>query len=234
MVQTKPKNQVIFKENLKLLNKCLKKDKAVLEQNYSSSDIKNRKFKPVFECCCGKKGCTKIFDNIFKSGAFCDECTQKNAHKSRNSPNKILQKQKTTIQKFKDKHGDRYDYSKVKYINVKTNIIIICKIHGEFQQKPDRHLRTSGCQKCGNQSRSVSTQKTTIDFIKDAMQIYNDTFDYSKVNYTGSKNKIQIKCNICDTDFLQTPDRHLQSKVGCAKCSLNNRINNIQKNKFNG
>ena len=36
------------------------------------------------------------------------------------------------IQQAKEIHGDRYDYSKVNYVNAKTKITIICPIHGEF------------------------------------------------------------------------------------------------------
>ena len=36
------------------------------------------------------------------------------------------------IAKAKAVHGDRYDYSKVKYVDSKTKICIICKEHGEF------------------------------------------------------------------------------------------------------
>jgi hypothetical protein len=49
------------------------------------------------------------------------------------------------IEKSKIKHFDNYDYSKVNYINNSTDIIIICKKHGEFLQKPAVHLRGSGC-----------------------------------------------------------------------------------------
>lgn len=31
------------------------------------------------------------------------------------------------------KFGDKFDYSKVNYINYSTPITIICPIHGEFQ-----------------------------------------------------------------------------------------------------
>jgi hypothetical protein len=36
------------------------------------------------------------------------------------------------IEKAKKIHFDKYDYSKVNYINDRKKIIIICKIHGEF------------------------------------------------------------------------------------------------------
>ena len=47
-------------------------------------------------------------------------------------------------------HGDEYDYSNTKYINAKTNVVIICKTHGEFLQLPTHHLNGGGCPKCVN------------------------------------------------------------------------------------
>lgn len=47
-----------------------------------------------------------------------------------------INKQEYFINQIKEVHGDRYDYSKVNYINSNNKIIIICKNHGEFQQLP--------------------------------------------------------------------------------------------------
>jgi hypothetical protein len=47
-------------------------------------------------------------------------------------------------------HNDKYDYSKVNYINAKTKIIITCKYHGDFEQTPSNHLSNFNCQKCAN------------------------------------------------------------------------------------
>lgn len=44
------------------------------------------------------------------------------------------------IKKSKEIHGDKYDYSLVKYINAKWKVRIVCRIHGEFQQRIDGHL----------------------------------------------------------------------------------------------
>ena len=38
-------------------------------------------------------------------------------------------------------HGNVYDYSKVDYKNNKTKVIIVCKKHGEFMQRPDSHIQ---------------------------------------------------------------------------------------------
>lgn len=40
------------------------------------------------------------------------------------------------IQRARKVHGNKYDYSKSKYVNSKTKTTIICPIHGEFQQTP--------------------------------------------------------------------------------------------------
>lgn len=67
---------------------------------------------------------------------------------------KILmgEKQKLSRDKFiklsKKIHGDKYDYSKVNYIDVKTKVCIICPKHGEFWQTPDNHLHSHGCPNC--------------------------------------------------------------------------------------
>ena len=65
---------------------------------------------------------------------------------------------KSFIAMAKEVHGDRYDYSKIKYINSKTKVIIICKIHGEFLQIPNTHLLNSGCPQCVNSRNSKGTQ----------------------------------------------------------------------------
>ena len=59
---------------------------------------------------------------------------------------------KVTKEEFIDRarkiHGDKYDYSKVEYVNISTKVCIICPTHGEFLQLPSSHLRGHGCVKC--------------------------------------------------------------------------------------
>ena len=52
------------------------------------------------------------------------------------------------IKKANNIHNNKYDYSRINYINTKTKIIIICKQHGEFKQIPNGHLQGKGCLKC--------------------------------------------------------------------------------------
>ena len=53
------------------------------------------------------------------------------------------------VQKAIKAHNDKYNYSKVNYVNNRTKICIICPKHGEFWQTPDNHLAGHGCPKCG-------------------------------------------------------------------------------------
>ena len=114
------------------------------------------------------------------------------------------------------KHNGKYDYSKVKYINNRTKVCIICPEHGEFWQTPSNHMYGYGCAKCANSLNAENHTSNTDIFIEKARQIHNDKYDYSKVNYVNSRTKV---CIICPEhgEFWQTPDAHLSNK-GCPKC----------------
>lgn len=63
---------------------------------------------------------------------------------------------KTTEQfvaEAKSIHGDKYDYSKVSYINNSTKVCIVCPKHGEFMQYPKDHINGNGCRKCPRKKR---------------------------------------------------------------------------------
>ena len=120
------------------------------------------------------------------------------------------------IENSNKKHNGKYDYSKVKYINNRTKVCIICPEHGEFWQTPSNHMYGYGCAKCANSLNAENHTSNTDIFIEKARQIHNDKYDYSKVNYVNSRTKV---CIICPEhgEFWQTPDAHLSNK-GCPKC----------------
>ena len=65
---------------------------------------------------------------------------------------------------------------------------------------------------------------TKEDFIKRAIKIHNNYYDYSKVDYINSQTKV---CIICPThgEFWQTPTNHIYSKNGCNKCGGTYKLN---------
>jgi len=54
------------------------------------------------------------------------------------------------VQRAREKHGDKYDYSKVEYKDANTKVCIICPIHGAFWQIARSHLKGRGCPICAN------------------------------------------------------------------------------------
>ena len=123
---------------------------------------------------------------------------------------------KDFIENAKLIHGDKYDYSKVDYKNNKTNVIIICKKHGDFSQRPHNHLINQGCNKCGNILGGLKNKSNTDEFIKKSILVHGDKYDYSKSNYINSTEKVIIICKKHE-EFLQIPSDHYNGH-GCQKC----------------
>lgn len=123
------------------------------------------------------------------------------------------------IEKSIKVHGDKYDYSKVKYVNIRTKVCIICnnldeitgEKHDEFWQEPRVHLNGSNCTKCSGHFMNKEL------FLRRARVIHNNKYDYSKVEYKAVKEKVNIICPV-HGEFSQTPDSHLQGQQ-CSKCS---------------
>jgi very-short-patch-repair endonuclease/uncharacterized C2H2 Zn-finger protein len=120
------------------------------------------------------------------------------------------------IKKAKEKHGDKYDYSKVEYTSSKEDMIIICKEHGVFKQEAQGHLQGHGCKTCAIQLIANSQRSNTEEFIKKAKEKHGDKYDYSKVEYVKDRSKVVITCKV-HGGFAQTARDHLCG-CGCSKC----------------
>lgn len=56
--------------------------------------------------------------------------------------------QESVLDKFREVHGDKYDYSLVNFKSIREKVEIICKKHGSFLQEPFSHYQNQGCPKC--------------------------------------------------------------------------------------
>ena len=117
------------------------------------------------------------------------------------------------LQKSREVHGDKYDYSKVMFKGNRTKVCIICPIHGEFWQLPPNHMRGSGCPFCADEKQ----RDTKEEFISKATKIHGDRYDYSKVKYVNSQTKVCIVCKE-HGEFWQKANDHVQGR-GCPICS---------------
>ena len=136
------------------------------------------------------------------------------------------------IEKAKEVHGDKYDYSKVEYTGSKNKATITCPIHGEFKQTPSNHLNNFGCFECGKTATKNSELSNTKQFIEKAKSIHGDKYDYSKVEYKNAHTKVTITCPI-HGEFEQMATNHLIG-YGCFECGKKNRTKNqiLNKNDF--
>lgn len=171
--------------------------------DYSFVEYKTCDTKVLIRC--------KVHDYIFSQrpnhhvrGSGCPKCSKKYNY---------------TTSEFIDKsiliHGDKYCYDKCNYINNNIKVIITCKIHGDFQQRPTHHInRRYGCPKCGNHPLS------TNEFIEKSKKIFGDIFNYELVKYVDWKTKIKLICKKHNHIFSVTPNSHLSKNQGCPKCTM--------------
>lgn len=118
-------------------------------------------------------------------------------------------------------HGNMYDYSKVRYIDSYTPVVIICKIHGEFKQIPTTHLSSKcGCPDCGLIKNSNNRAYTVETFKEKANKRHNNVYDYSLVEYNRSSDIIKIICPYHGV-FNQVAREHLRN--GCPECGNENK-----------
>lgn len=131
------------------------------------------------------------------------------------------ERMKTTdfIDKAISIHGDKYDYSKVNYINMNTKVEIICSKHGSFQQQPAIHLQGSGCPLCYTDNNIDSLEK----FIFNGNIIHNNKYDYSKVVFDSMNDHVIIICPL-HGEYKQKPRNHIKSKAGCPTCAKQSQL----------
>lgn len=159
--------------------------------------------------------------NCHLNGDGCSKCSGKNKYST-----------EEFIIKATNIHNHKYDYSLVQYINNKTKVKIICPIHGEFKQSPDKHInQKNGCTICGKKQNS-----TNEEFINKAKLKHNNKYDYSIIDYVNSKTKVKIICKI-HGEFEQTPNSHMLG-YGCVRCNgpiitdFIQKANSIHNNKY--
>lgn len=157
---------------------------------------------------CKKHGIIKFYPN-FKNHV-CKKCFQieKNFNKFK--------------EKSMEKYGNRFDYSNSDYKNNVTDILIFDRTNNIiFNQTPQGHLK-------GEPHKIFwSSRNNTESFIKESISKHGKKYDYSKVEYTGSKSKVEIICKDHGV-FSQTPNNHLRG-TGCPSC---NRFNIKQNELF--
>lgn len=123
------------------------------------------------------------------------------------------------IERSKLKHGYKYSYDKVIYINGQTKVTLTCEKNHEFQVRPDMHLnRGDGCRIC----KYDNMMKSNEDFIADLFSIFGELYDYSLVDYKGSYQNVELICK--NHGIFSRSSNYLLRGHGCSKCYRNGKL----------
>jgi hypothetical protein len=155
----------------------------------------------------------------------------------RESKNKRLENKQNFIERANKKFNFKFDYSLVEYKNNDDKVIIICPIHGQFEQCTDDHLNSkyacNDCKKDVSITNKVVKEKVIkkkldkikIDrkelFFKRCFEIHGDRYDYSLTEFKSSNDKVKIICREHGI-FEQRASAHT-SDQGCMECRLEKR-----------
>jgi len=132
------------------------------------------------------------------------------------------------LSKLQSKHPN-YDFSYVtKPTPVRDSVDVICKEHGLFTITLGSLLKGRGCKLCGQRVGSQKTKLPHSHFVQKANIIHNCKYQYGE--YNGMRSNIDIKCKIHGW-FVQKANDHMNSKVGCQRCSLINKSSGFNSNK---
>ena len=108
-------------------------------------------------------------------------------------------KMKLGISKSIDIHGNKYDYSKVEYVDSFTKVCIVCPEHGEFWQTPSAHIHLrEGCPKC-NESHlekkvRMYLEEKNINFISECSRDIFPWLELQTLDFYLPDYGIAIEC----------------------------------------
>ena len=183
--------------------------------DYSKTDLKHRDEKGRVCIICPEHGefFVKPERHIFKKDPRgCRKCGYENVSK------KCKKETEEFISNARSVHGEKYDYSKVEYINNKTKVCIICPEHGEFWQTPNSHLSGNGCKKCSVNKIKESLSGDKEKFVNESKKVHGNKYTYDNFIYLNSHAKGYVTCPI-HGDFLVNSINHINRCSGCPKCA---------------
>lgn len=126
-------------------------------------------------------------------------------------------------------HGDKYDYSKVRYERCNIPVTIICPIHGEFQQRPRNHEAGQNCPKC---ARFVPPEGRTQEYTEELKQKHlkmlkdkHPEYVFEDSEYRGYKIPMKMLCPKHGY-FYKSPANMLRNRQNkCKKCMRDSEEN---------
>lgn len=119
---------------------------AIHGERYDYSKVDYQGLGKKVEIICKKHGSFYQLPSIHLENKGCQKC----GAVDRADAQRLTQEE--VLSRFKELHGDRFDYSQFRYIDNKTKSIIICREvgHGPFKMRASSHFEEQGCPKCAD------------------------------------------------------------------------------------
>jgi len=178
--------------------------------DYSKTTYVNQKTRVVIVCAV-HGAFLQLPQEHYAAGSGCRVC----ANKKRGEDQRF--DTANFVQRARRVHGDKYDYSKTKYVSQKQKVTITCPQHGDFEQWPAGHYHSgSGCPKCGLIQKGLSRRVSQEQFIQNASKHFPE-YDFSISEYSTAKRLVRFVCP--NHGQVEQYGHHLNAgKVGCPMC----------------
>jgi len=122
----------------------VEKAKLVHNNKYDYSLIEYKNSYTKVKIICPKHGVFEQVPGSHLFGQICKKCSSERHSNIMRLDTNIF------IERAKQVHKSKYDYSKTIYIGALKKVIITCPEHGEFKQIPNNHINfKNGCPHCG-------------------------------------------------------------------------------------
>jgi hypothetical protein len=140
------------------------------------------------------------------------------------------------INKAKTVHSDKYTYENTSYISSQELCKITCRIHGDFKQRPNDHLKGQGCPEC-SPTRPISFDEfklslklpSGVSVIKFNGTRFNHSsyvvFDckkHGRFKVSSRNARKEVVCNECKKE------KDIIDQFNCFKSEIKNKYHNIR------
>ena len=135
------------------------------------------------------------------------------------------------VKKANARFDSKFNYEQFEYVNAKTKSVIVCPVHGPFEQSPDKHLHSiHPCPGCwGERRKEISQGRIPVckrealskeDYLERVRERYGDKFEIDLSGYHGRTiGTVKLICPI-HGESSYVPSSLLISACGCNKCGM--------------
>lgn len=126
------------------------------------------------------------------------------------------------IKRSKEIFGNRFLYDKTVYEKSSKKLIITCRIHGDFEIRPDNHINNKSiCRECSLDARRKRKKITNENLYEEIKKLdlpknlrYDKNFKFKRLS-----DKIDFYCIIHDLNYKVSIDKLIFHNNQCPECA---------------